>query len=439
MLNSAMATTIKLKNSVVKDKEPLPSNLEIGELAVGAHVDSPALFFKDSGDNIVKIAPGSAVDSVNGQTGVVVLNATDVGALAAGDNVSELANDAAYITLAEVPSALVSSVNTKTGDVVLNAADVGALDLAGGDLTGDLTLNTDKVTLDAGDGSITAAGNIQVAGFPEGGANDGAVLRSTGAIQASRSAGSTLWAGYKTGTNDSTSKIDSSGNAEFAGSITAAGNVLTGEVAPTTDTAGIELDSSGIVTVQRLSGVTSAAFQVFSGTNSSPTSQIKSDGNATFKGDVAIGTSATAFLDKVAVIAALTPEQRTTFATAITAWNNRPEPYDAEDPTTLPADIPLREAIVRATTAGKINLNSSGSAMLAGPINLGSWENNANSAVYMVNQANNGSIVVKGNGSSDIAFGVYKDGWSSSNAVARINANGTITAEGYSMASLAQL
>ena len=42
-----------------------------------------------------------------------------------GDNVSALANDAGYITLAEVPGDVVTSVNGYTGDVVLGKADVG--------------------------------------------------------------------------------------------------------------------------------------------------------------------------------------------------------------------------------------------------------------------------------------------------------------------------
>ena len=41
-----------------------------------------------------------------------------------GDNVSDLTNDAGYITLAEVPGDLVTSVNTQTGDVVLDADDI---------------------------------------------------------------------------------------------------------------------------------------------------------------------------------------------------------------------------------------------------------------------------------------------------------------------------
>jgi hypothetical protein len=155
-----MATTIKLKNSVVKDKVPLPSGLEIGELAVGAHSESPALFFKDNADNIIKLEPGSGVEpsptppvgpnegdlwydtgkntlnywdgaswvelgqagdspvtSVNGEVGVVVLDAADVGALAPGDDVSELTNDAGYITAADVNDGKITIVDADGGAV----------------------------------------------------------------------------------------------------------------------------------------------------------------------------------------------------------------------------------------------------------------------------------------------------------------------------------
>ena len=56
-----MANTIQLRNSVVKDKTPLPSELVIGEVCVGAHSDSPMLLFKDNADNIIKIEPGGGV------------------------------------------------------------------------------------------------------------------------------------------------------------------------------------------------------------------------------------------------------------------------------------------------------------------------------------------------------------------------------------------
>lgn len=88
---------------------------------------------------------GGAVDSVNGKTGVVILTAADVGAVAPGDDVSDLNNDAGYITAADVPDAPVTSVNAKTGDVVLTASDVGAL--ASGDNVSELVNDANYITL----------------------------------------------------------------------------------------------------------------------------------------------------------------------------------------------------------------------------------------------------------------------------------------------------
>lgn len=69
---------------------------------------------------------GGAVDSVNGQTGDVVLDAADVGALPDTTTIptktSQLQNDSGFLT-----SAPVTSVNSKTGAVSLSASDVGAL------------------------------------------------------------------------------------------------------------------------------------------------------------------------------------------------------------------------------------------------------------------------------------------------------------------------
>ena len=103
-----------------------------------------------SGDNVSTLtndagylttAPAAPVDSVNTQTGAVVLDADDIAdaattnkfatqielnkansALQSGDNVSALNNDAGYLTTA--PAAPVDSVNTQTGAVVLDADDI---------------------------------------------------------------------------------------------------------------------------------------------------------------------------------------------------------------------------------------------------------------------------------------------------------------------------
>ena len=73
-------------------------------------------FYVKYGGNLVSIVGAAAgVDSINGESGVVVLDYTDVGAASAaqgtladsalqpGANVSELNNDAGYITSAQAP------------------------------------------------------------------------------------------------------------------------------------------------------------------------------------------------------------------------------------------------------------------------------------------------------------------------------------------------
>ena len=56
----------------------------------------------------------------------IIEDGAEVNTINAGDNVSELANDAGYITASDVPVAPVTSVNTQTGDVTLTHTDVGA-------------------------------------------------------------------------------------------------------------------------------------------------------------------------------------------------------------------------------------------------------------------------------------------------------------------------
>ncbi len=78
----------------------------------------------------VVISGGGAVDSVNGQTGVVVLDATDVGALpdttVIPDSTSDLVNDSGFVNAAGAAAAApVQSVNGQTGTVTINKTSVG--------------------------------------------------------------------------------------------------------------------------------------------------------------------------------------------------------------------------------------------------------------------------------------------------------------------------
>ena len=72
------------------------------------------------------------VTSVNGQTGDVTLDASDVGALPDDtpipEKTSDLQNDSGYVNQTQAANAApVQSVNGQTGDVSLDASDVGAL------------------------------------------------------------------------------------------------------------------------------------------------------------------------------------------------------------------------------------------------------------------------------------------------------------------------
>jgi len=119
-----MANTIQLRNSVVKDKTPLPSELVIGEVCVGAHSDSPMLLFKDNADNIIKIEPGSGVTPSPDQP-------TDpsAGDLWFDTNTELLYyyNGTDWVELGTAGDSPVTSVNGKVGTVVLTAADVNAV------------------------------------------------------------------------------------------------------------------------------------------------------------------------------------------------------------------------------------------------------------------------------------------------------------------------
>jgi hypothetical protein len=113
-------------------------------LGVGDHI----VFNQDASSPVTsamfdKIDNTDAVASVNGQTGVVVLAAGDVGALAAGDNVSSLTNDANYVASGDNVSVLTNDANyVASGDnvsVLTNDANY----VASGD-------NVSSLTNDAG-------------------------------------------------------------------------------------------------------------------------------------------------------------------------------------------------------------------------------------------------------------------------------------------------
>lgn len=111
------------------------------------------------------VSGGGAVDSVNGQTGVVVLTASDVGALA------------------DTYTAPVSSVNTKTGAVTLTASDVGALS-SSTTYVSSFNGNTGAVTYTAPVTSVngqTGAVSLSIpTGIPNGGTSGQVLTKDSG-------------------------------------------------------------------------------------------------------------------------------------------------------------------------------------------------------------------------------------------------------------------
>jgi len=131
---SDATTTNKFATQAELDK----ANSSLQSLVAGTNITIDAT---NPTSPTINSSGGGAVDSVNTQTGVVVLDADDISdatttnkfatqaqldnadnALQSGDNVSALTNDAGYLTTA--PAAPVDSVNNETGAVVLDADDI---------------------------------------------------------------------------------------------------------------------------------------------------------------------------------------------------------------------------------------------------------------------------------------------------------------------------
>ncbi len=293
---------------------PLTGTAQIGDLVI----------FDGTDWQLIPLGSGTApVTSVNTKTGNVVLDYTDVGAASAaqgdladtalqpGDNISELVNDEGYITEAEAP---VLSVNSKTGVVVLDAADVGAL--ASGDDVSELVNDAGYITLaevpaqkpptiispTAPTGDDAVAGNLWF------NTNDGRTYvyyedaDSSQWVDASPDSGGNsgvdeYWleaGGYlspKTGTNG----VDIGGSkiqlSAADGSITTSGNVTPGDFNPTaTDVSGSRIGSNGTIQVQKpLTSASSVAFKVWAGDQQNIT--FAASGSSEFAADMKIGTT----------------------------------------------------------------------------------------------------------------------------------------------------
>ena len=290
-----MATTLVIKKSNVAGK--VPTTLLQGELAVnlkdeklytangdgaiielGGGAATPGVdppddkkegdLWYDTDNNTLNFWNGSEwveigtagdspVISVNSKTGAVVLTAADVGALAAGDNVSELDNDAGYLDEAEVNNILNGlnpdgSPNPGSEGYLKPGDDVSELNNDAGYLTSadlpddtlwlqgtgaiypkELTDNVQvggtaadpNIVLKAS-GSASFAGSVQSGGSPFGATADGIAFNAAGLVEASRSAGtSTIFRGYVTGNTTPNVEIRADGTTQIGGTLPSAPNI----------------------------------------------------------------------------------------------------------------------------------------------------------------------------------------------------------------------
>ena len=258
---------------------------------------------------------GGAVNSVNGQTGDVVIDTfsgdyTDLtNKPAIPTNNNQLVNGAGYITSAQAPvqpgdlfsgdyddltnKPVIPTNNNQltNGAGYITASDIPSTSIPnlqnvtdeGSNTTNDITLGTDKITLDAGDGSATFAGSVR----SQSGRSDfgriylpGDGTTSPLIIARDTSNNANLWSGRDV-SNVETSSIEADGSASFAGTLVA------GELSNTTNYfRWRESDSVTIYDTTTTAG--DEIFKVISNVTSPQRNQIsfKADGSAVFAGTV---------------------------------------------------------------------------------------------------------------------------------------------------------
>ena len=164
---------LQLKRSNVLDggaaKEPTAAQMEYGELAVNYNNGDPAIFLKDSNDNIIRICgvgnisddgqveiPSNIAPPSNPEPGNLWFNPVDGRLYVYYDD----GNSQQWVDAS--PDSWNPSIipDPDGGDNQPGTLDDRYVKVTGNNMTGDLTLGTDKITLDAGNGNATFAGKV---------------------------------------------------------------------------------------------------------------------------------------------------------------------------------------------------------------------------------------------------------------------------------------
>ncbi len=283
------------------DKRPIPTAMSAGQIAINTNQASPGLFFKDSNGDLVKVGPvhigTDAPNSTPASTAATALvsgtvyqiltaGTTDFTQVGAADN-----NVGTVFTAtgAGTGTGTVSGqqgvekgeqwLDTTGGTYVLKIYDgtgwrseTGTfVDVAGDNMTGNLTLGTDKVVLNATTGAAEFAGNVQALRARSNTIGDLALSINPSDSTAHYGfridqANNNLNIDKVFGTNATFLTLTSTGNAEFGGSV----------------------QTSSYFQSTRSSGTNSVLAGYH---NSSLGVNIRANGNAEFQGQVVIGGS----------------------------------------------------------------------------------------------------------------------------------------------------
>ena len=427
-----MATPIHLKHSAQAGRVPDAGVLANGELAI--NTKDVKAYIKNADGQVVQIA-GADNPTTDGRylridsgASAQTVASTDPTTFSGQVELPGGGSGAQALQADEVTALISNPDGPADGNYLKLGAgtfDQSVQSTGTTDFAGDVTVGTDKITLDATDGSATfAGGNAQIlntgnidlsvdgTGFDES-KNAGALsLSRYGSIslnlQDNANSTSNVWNVTRNdgaGNSAVTSSIKVDGSADFASGlieIRPGGSIQTSQPDGTYRVIIENSEQGGRLKLRNSIGEESAKIDGNNGTatltgyvylngDQGYFAQLRtnvddgdaylayfgsdfkekaikfwSSGGAEFAGDVAIGNSTT-FRGSIGDAVALLPNDITTQFKKVIAGLPVAKPYGA---TTLPADLPtpLRDALERVTTAGKINLNSDGSAGFAGVI-----------------------------------------------------------------------
>nr|BAR22607.1 putative endosialidase [uncultured Mediterranean phage uvMED] len=354
--------------SSTANKRPTAAAMSDGQLAVNTNATNPGLFFKDADGSVRKVGPVFIGSSAP--------NSSPASGGSTGHAVGEqwLDNTGGVYVL-------------KIWDGTAWRSESGTfVDASGDNMTGNLTLGSTNIVLNASNGNITSVGSatfnssIQSGEYASGAAGAIQIFNNTASTQA-----------FKIGntTNGSNIAMKSDGSASFASTVTSGSTTGRGQFLGTCPSSVVAASADAFV----------ASY------DGSSVAQIKYDGSATFDGTVAVGNTITG---SSSVDGATIYDNGTVYLSRSGANN-------------------LIVGRQTGTSGIKVTINSDGSATFAGDVQVGDAPDV--SAQYGVEIETLGRIDVRRSDPGDITFASYSN--TGTSPAAFIRGNGSAEFAGF--------